>query len=50
MRRTSGIATMIVGFLLISCPGMFIAHTANAVTGQTNDGPTQKNALEVFRY
>ena len=46
MRITSGRAILIIGSLLIASAGMFVAHTANAAAGQTNDGPTKENALE----
>jgi ketosteroid isomerase-like protein len=45
MRITSGRAILIIGILLIASPGMFMAHTAKAAAGQTNDGPTKENAL-----
>lgn len=44
MRITNGRAIAMLGFLLISSAGMFMARTAKA--GQTNDGPTKENALE----
>ena len=46
MRTTNGRAILIGGFLLIASAGMFIAHTARAAAGPTNDGPTKENALE----
>jgi ketosteroid isomerase-like protein len=46
MRITSGEIILIVTSLLIASTGMFIAHSAKAVTDQTNNGPTKKNALE----
>jgi ketosteroid isomerase-like protein len=45
MRITSGRAILILGFLLIGSAGMFVAHTANGATGQTNDRPSKENAL-----
>lgn len=47
MRIKSGRATLIIGFLLITSAGMFVAITVNAAAGQTNDGPTKENALAV---
>ena len=46
MRTTKGRAILISGFLLIASAGMFMAHTAKAASGSTNDGPTKENALE----
>ena len=46
MRITSGRALLVIGVLLIAAAGMFVAHTAIAAAGQTNDGPTKGNALE----
>src|SRR5271170_1522517 len=46
MRTTNGRAILISGFLLIASAGMFMAHTAKAASGSTNDGPTKENALE----
>jgi hypothetical protein len=46
MRTTNGKAILITGFLLIASAGMFMAHTAKAASGSTNDGPTKENALE----
>jgi hypothetical protein len=45
MRRTNGRAILISGFFLIASAGMFMAHTAWAAAGATNDGPTKENAL-----
>jgi hypothetical protein len=46
MRTTNGKAILISGFLLIASAWMFMAHTARAAAGPTNDGPTKENALE----
>jgi ketosteroid isomerase-like protein len=46
MRTTNGRAILISGLLLITSAGMFLAHTAKAMAGQTHDGPTEENALE----
>jgi ketosteroid isomerase-like protein len=46
MRTTHSRAILITGFLIIASAGMFMAHTARAAAGPTNDGPTKQNALE----
>jgi ketosteroid isomerase-like protein len=46
MRTPHSRAILISGFLLIASAGMFMAHTARAAAGPTNDGPTKQNALE----
>ena len=46
MRKTNARASLISGILLIASAGMFMAHTAKAAAGSTNDGPTKENALE----
>jgi ketosteroid isomerase-like protein len=46
MRTTNGGAILISGFLLIASAGMFMAYTASAAAGPTNDGPTKENALK----
>src|SRR5579863_1495428 len=46
MRTTNGRSILIGGLLLIASAGIFLAHTAKATAGQTNDGPTKENALE----
>lgn len=45
MRTTNSRAKLIRGFLLIASAGMFLAYTARAAAGPTNDGPTKENAL-----
>src|SRR5271154_450493 len=46
MRTANGTTILISGILLIASAGMFMAHTARAAAGPTNDGPTKENALE----
>ena len=46
MGMTNGRAILISGFLLIASAGRFMAQTARAAAGPTNDGPTKENALE----
>jgi ketosteroid isomerase-like protein len=46
MRTKNGRAILINGFLLIASAGIFMAHTARAAAGPTNDQPSKENALE----
>lgn len=49
MRRRTGVALSIFGFLLIASAGMFTAHSAKMMAGATNAGPTTESALEAER-